>query len=116
MMLYESIIEGLKDAVVGLQEFMSEDGNIQGTPIGNDYVISVFGKAVLVLANLTEPFMLDREDVTEEEQAIIDDIYDTLELSLGTDEDKDFDADDDIEIDDDELDTDEPAAEEAPAE
>ncbi len=80
----ESEINGLKEALENMEEFV--DDNIMGSVVGKDYVISVFDKVCIILVNGTEPFLIEREDVEEEEQNLIDDVFETLNLELSDDE------------------------------
>ncbi|QPX63125.1 hypothetical protein F336_167 [Campylobacter phage F336] len=100
----ESEINGLKDALENMEEFSDE--NIMGSVVGKDYVISIFEKVCIILVNGTTPFLIEREDITEDEQTLIDDVFETLNLELDDDLDNvddnqgDDGLDDDLEDDD----------------
>lgn len=85
----ESEINGLKDALENMEEFSDE--NIMGSVVGKDYVISIFEKVCIILVNGTTPFLIEREDITEDEQTLIDDVFETLNLELDDDIDDDLD-------------------------
>ncbi|QPX63294.1 hypothetical protein F356_159 [Campylobacter phage F356] len=89
----ESEINGLKDALENMEEFSDE--NIMGSVVGKDYVISIFEKVCIILVNGTTPFLIEREDITEDEQTLIDDVFETLNLELDDDIDDDLDNMDD---------------------
>ncbi|WJZ70257.1 hypothetical protein F341_157 [Campylobacter phage F341] len=89
----ESEINGLKDALENMEEFSDE--NIMGSVVGKDYVISIFEKVCIILVNGTTPFLIEREDITEDEQTLIDDVFETLNLELDDDIDDDLDNIDD---------------------
>ncbi|AFR52381.1 hypothetical protein D302_gp069 [Campylobacter phage CP30A] len=89
----ESEINGLKDALENMEEFSDE--NIMGSVVGKDYVISIFEKVCIILVNGTTPFLIEREDITEDEQTLIDDVFETLNLELDDDINDDLDNIDD---------------------
>ncbi|AET34313.1 hypothetical protein [Campylobacter phage CP81] len=96
----ESEINGLKDALENMEEFSDE--NIMGSVVGKDYVISIFEKVCIILVNGTTPFLIEREDITEDEQTLIDDVFETLNLELDDDiDDNPDDGDLDNNLDDD---------------
>ena len=64
-------------------------------------VISVFDKVVLILVDGEVPFIIEREDLDDEQQALVEEMYEALNISFDDEEDLDgIDSDeDDIEPD-----------------
>ena len=104
--LNEADMEQLVDAIVNKVEFSDED--VQASLVGNDMVISVFDKVVLILVDGEVPFIIEREDLDDEQQALVEEMYEALNISFDDEEDLDgIDSDeDDIESDEDLDDTD----------
>ena len=104
--LNEADMEQLVDAIANKVEFSDED--VQASLVGNDMVISVFDKVVLILVDGEVPFIIEREDLDDEQQALVEEMYEALNISFDDDEDLDgIDSDeDDIEPDEDLDDTD----------
>ena len=97
--LNEADMSQLKDAIANKIEFIEDD--VQSSLVGNDIVISVFNKVVLILVGGETPFIIEREDMSPEEQDIVNEMYDALNIEIendGDDEpaDDDFDGDDDL--------------------
>lgn len=104
--LNEADMEQLVDAIANKVEFSDED--VQASLVGNDMVISVFDKVVLILVDGEVPFIIEREDLDDEQQALVEEMYEALNISFDDEEDLDgIDSDeDDIEPDEDLDDTD----------
>ena len=104
--LNEADMEQLVDAIANKVEFSDEDA--QASLVGNDMVISVFDKVVLILVDGEVPFIIEREDLDDEQQALVEEMYEALNISFDDEEDLDgIDSDeDDIEPDEDLDDTD----------
>ena len=104
--LNEADMEQLVDAIANKVEFSDED--VQASLVGNDMVISVFDKVVLILVDGEVPFIIEREDLDDEQQALVEEMYEALNISFDDDEDLDgIDSDEyDIESDEDLDDTD----------
>ena len=104
--LNEADMEQLVDAIANKVEFSDED--VQASLVGNDMVISVFDKVVLILVDGEVPFIIEREDLDDEQQALVEEMYEALNMSFDDEEDLDgIDSDeDDIEPDEDLDDTD----------
>ena len=110
--LNEADMEQLVDAIANKVEFSDED--VQASLVGNDMVISVFDKAVLILVDGEVPFIIEREDLDDEQQALVEEMYEALNISFDDEEESDEDLDgidsaeylDDIESDEDLDDTD----------
>ena len=104
--LNEADMEQLVDAIANKVEFSDED--VQASLVGNDMVISVFNKVVLILVDGEVPFIIEREDLDDEQQALVEEMYEALNISFDDEEDLDgIDSDeDDIEPDEDLDDTD----------
>ena len=104
--LNEADMEQLVDAIANKVEFSDED--VQASLVGNDMVISVFDKVVLILVDGEVPFIIEREDLDDEQQALVEEMYEALNISFDDEEDlDDIDSDeDDIEPDEDLDDTD----------
>ena len=84
----EAELTELKDAIINREEFVDE--NVVGTSIGEDYIVSVFDKAVLIFTSDNTPFIIGREDLTEEEMNIVEELYSTLEISVDIDDEEIF--------------------------
>ena len=99
-------MEQLVDAIANKVEFSDED--VQASLVGNDMVISVFDKVVLILVDGEVPFIIEREDLDDEQQALVEEMYEALNISFDDEEDLDgIDSDEyDIEPDEDLDDTD----------
>ena len=97
--LNEADMEQLVDAIANKVEFSDED--VQASLVGNDMVISVFDKVVLILVDGEVPFIIEREDLDDEQQALVEEMYEALNISFDDEEDLDgIDSDeDDIEPD-----------------
>lgn len=80
----ETELTELKDAIINREEFVDE--NVVGTSIGEDYIVSVFDKAVLIFTSDNTPFIIGREDLTEEEMLIAEELYSALEISVDIDD------------------------------
>ena len=104
--LNEADMEQLVDAIANKVEFSDED--VQASLVGNDMVISVFDKVVLILVDGEVPFIIEREDLDDEQQALVEEMYEALNISFDDEEDLDcIDSDEyDIEPDEDLDDTD----------
>ena len=104
--LNEADMEQLVDAIANKVEFSDED--VQASLVGNDMVISVFDKVVLILVDGEVPFIIEREDLDDEQQALVEEMYEALNISFDDEEDLDgIDSDEyDIELDEDLDDTD----------
>ena len=110
--LNEADMEQLVDAIVNKVEFSDED--VQASLVGNDMVISVFDKVVLILVDGEVPFIIEREDLDDEQQALVEEMYEALNISFDDEEESDEDLDgidsdeylDDIKSDEDLDDTD----------
>ena len=104
--LNEADMEQLVDAIANKVEFSDED--VQASLVGNDMVISVFDKVVLILVDGEVPFIIEREDLDDEQQALVEEMYEALNISFDDEEDLDgIDSDeDDIESDEELDDTD----------
>ena len=104
--LNEADMEQLVDAIANKVEFSDED--VQASLVGNDMVISVFDKVVLILVDGEVPFIIEREDLDDEQQALVEEMYEALNISFDDEEDLDgIDSDEyDIESDEDLDDTD----------
>ena len=106
--LNEADMEQLVDAIANKVEFSDED--VQASLVGNDMVISVFDKVVLILVDGEVPFIIEREDLDDEQQALVEEMYEALNISFDDEEDlDDIESDeylDDIESDEDLDDTD----------
>ena len=104
--LNEADMEQLVDAIANKVEFSDED--VQASLVGNDMVISVFNKVVLILVDGEVPFIIEREDLDDEQQALVEEMYEALNISFDDEEDLDgIDSDEyDIEPDEDLDDTD----------
>ena len=106
--LNEADMEQLVDAIANKVEFSDED--VQASLVGNDMVISVFDKVVLILVDGEVPFIIEREDLDDEQQALVEEMYEALNISFDDEEYLDgIDSDeylDDIEPDEDLDDTD----------
>ena len=109
--LNEADMEQLVDAIANKVEFSDED--VQASLVGNDMVISVFDKVVLILVDGEVPFIIEREDLDDEQQALVEEMYEALNISFDDEEDLDgIDSDeDDIEPDEDLDDTDDKSIE-----
>lgn len=79
----ETELTELKDAIFNREEFVDE--NVVGTSIGEDYIVSVFDKAVLIFTSDNTPFIIGREDLTDEEMLIVEELYSALEISVDID-------------------------------
>ena len=110
--LNEADMEQLVDAIANKVEFSDED--VQASLVGNDMVISVFDKVVLILVDGEVPFIIEREDLDDEQQALVEEMYEALNISFDDEEESDEDLDgidsneylDDIKSDEDLDDTD----------
>ena len=108
--LNEADMEQLVDAIANKVEFSDED--VQASLVGNDMVISVFDKVVLILVDGEVPFIIEREDLDDEQQALVEEMYEALNISFDDEEESDEDLDGidsdeyDIEPDEDLDDTD----------
>lgn len=97
----EAELTELKDAIINREEFVDE--NVVGTSIGEDYIVSVFDKAVLIFTSDNTPFIIGREDLTEEEMDIVEELYSVLEISVDIDDEEgeeDYEEDEEIFVDD----------------
>ena len=98
--LNEADMEQLVDAIANKVEFSDED--VQASLVGNDMVISVFDKVVLILVDGEVPFIIEREDLDDEQQALVEEMYEALNISFDDEEDLDG-----IESDEDDIEPDE---------
>lgn len=94
----EAELTELKDAIINREEFVDE--NVVGTSIGEDYIVSVFDKAVLIFTSDNTPFIIGREDLTEEEMDIVEELYSVLEISVDIDDEE---GEEDYEEEDEEI-------------
>lgn len=103
--LNEADLEALKDAIINRVEYIDDD--VQATTAGNDIVVSVFEKVVLLLVDGKVPFIIEREDLSSEEQDLVNELYDSLNIEVEDDEsgdELDDEGAEDSELEDDELD------------
>ena len=82
--LNEADMEQLVDAIANKVEFSDED--VQASLVGNDMVISVFDKVVLILVDGEVPFIIEREDLDDEQQALVEEMYEALNISFDDEE------------------------------
>lgn len=88
----EAELTELKDAIINREEFVDE--NVVGTSIGEDYIVSVFDKAVLIFTSDNTPYIIEREDLEEEEMGIVEELYSALEITVDVEEDEEIFVDD----------------------
>ena len=99
--LNEADMEQLVDAIANKVEFSDED--VQASLVGNDMVISVFDKVVLILVDGEVPFIIEREDLDDEQQALVEEMYEALNISFDDEEDLDGIDSDEYDIEPDEY-------------
>lgn len=94
----EAELTELKDAIINREEFVDE--NVVGTSIGEDYIVSVFDKAVLIFTSDNTPYIIEREDLEEEEMDIVEELYSALEITVDVEDEYEVEEDEEIFVDD----------------
>lgn len=94
----EAELTELKDAIINREEFVDE--NVVGTSIGEDYIVSVFDKAVLIFTSDNTPYIIEREDLEKDEMDIVEELYSALEITIDVEDEIEVEEDEEIFVDD----------------